>query len=118
MTQSELEKSAAALRDAAERMAESLGEADPEMLQAYVEERERLLDVIRTEAAGADPSRLAALRPVIEAVLERDRLIVRRMEELRDEAAGKLQEAVQAKVQRSAYESAGPADSYFFDRKK
>ena len=119
MTEQELdlERSVAALLEAAERMAESLADADPEMLENYVNEREQLLENIRKEAASADTKRLHALRPIIDKVLERDRLVIRRMEELRDEAASKLQQTAKAKVQRDAYESSDPVDSYFFDRR-
>ena len=118
MTDGVLEAQAAALLEAAERMAASLEDAPPELLAAYAETRERVLESIREEAAKADAGRLERLRLVIEAVLERDREIVRRMEALRDEAAEKLRQAARARVQRSAYESSGPAESYFFDRKK
>lgn len=115
---SALNEAVEALRQATDRVVQRLAAATMEELSAFVEERERLVEVIRSATAMTAASEIAALKPVVDAILMKDVLVTRRMTALRDEAAGKLNQTAQVKVQRTAYEPSQLTDSYFFDRKK
>ncbi|TLS50587.1 flagellar protein FliT [Paenibacillus antri] len=107
-----------ALKQATDSITRRLSQTTSEELEAYVEERERYIQSIRSSVGSAAPGEVEALKPTVDDVLAKDAFIVRRMTKLRDEASEKLNQTAQAKTQRTAYEPAQPVDSYFFDRKK
>jgi predicted AAA+ superfamily ATPase len=95
---------------------ERLYEADFEELEAFVEERQRLVDdMIRQISfqSANDSQKLEITR-----ILEQDSEIMARMNALRLEAQDWLQKRNQAKAQRNAYEAGYTPDSFLMDRKK
>lgn len=99
-----------------QRMMSHLREADYEELEVFVEERQKLVDLI-TEKVALSPSTLAQ-KVEINRILENDNALLDRMNELRQEAHDWLQKRNQAKAQRNAYEAGYTPDSILMDRKK
>ncbi|WP_019915068.1 flagellar protein FliT [Paenibacillus sp. HW567] len=97
-------------------MMRKLKEANYEELEAFVEERQKLVDAI-AEKVAFSPSTPAQKRE-INRILENDNALLDRMNELRLEAQGWLQKRGQAKVQRNAYEAGYSPDSILMDRRK
>ncbi|MEK4995506.1 MULTISPECIES: flagellar protein FliT [Paenibacillus] len=95
---------------------ERLQETTYEELEAFVDERQKLVDSIAEEAkiCRATP----AQKQEINRILEHDNVILDRMNALRFEAQDWLQKRNQAKTQRNAYEAAYTPDSFLMDRKK
>ncbi|MHA6532726.1 flagellar protein FliT [Paenibacillus sp. BAC0078] len=97
-------------------MMNQLQKATYEELEAFVEERQKLVDSI-AEKVAFSPSTPAQKRE-INRILENDNALLDRMNELRLEARNWLQKRSQAKVQRSAYEANYSPDSLLMDRRK
>ena len=93
-----------------------LQEATYEELEAFVEERQKLVDSI-AEKVAICPS-TPAQKQEINRILLHDNDLLDRMNALRIEAKDWLQKRNQAKVQRSAYEARYTPDSILMDRKK
>lgn len=93
-----------------------LDETTYEELEAFVEERQELVDSIAEQSAicRATP----AQKQEIHRILDHDPIILDRMNALRVEAQDWLQKRNQAKVQRNAYEAAYTPDSFLMDRRK
>lgn len=97
-------------------MMDQLREATYEELEAFVEERQKLVDAI-AEKVAFSPS-TPAQKQEINRILENDNALLDRMNELRLEAQDWLQKRNQAKAQRSAYEARYAPDSILMDRRK
>ncbi|WP_405173419.1 flagellar protein FliT [Paenibacillus sp. FSL H8-0260] len=95
---------------------ERLQETTYEELEAFVDERQELVDSI-AEVATICRTTLAQ-KQEINRILEHDNVILDRMNTLRLEAQDWLQKRNQAKAQRNAYEAAYTPDSFLMDRKK
>ncbi|MEK5419752.1 flagellar protein FliT [Paenibacillus sp. FSL L8-0708] len=95
---------------------ERLQETTYEELEAFVDERQELVDSI-AEVATICRMTLAQKKE-INRILEHDNVILDRMNTLRLEAQDWLQKRNQAKAQRNAYEAAYTPDSFLMDRKK
>lgn len=95
---------------------ERLQETAYEELEAFVEDRQELVDSIaeQVELGNWTP----AQKQEINRILEHDHVILGRMNALRLEAKDWLYKRNQAKVQRNAYEAAYTPDSFLMDRKK
>ncbi|ASA24485.1 flagellar protein FliT [Paenibacillus donghaensis] len=93
-----------------------LYETTYEELEAFVEERQELVNKIGDLVVSCQPS--DAQKREIGRMLERDSEILARMNALRLEAQDWLQKRNQAKAQRSAYEAGYTPDSFLMDRKK
>ncbi|WP_339318582.1 hypothetical protein [Paenibacillus sp. FSL R10-2734] len=93
-----------------------LEETTYEELEAFVEDRQELVDSIAEQTAICKSS--PAQKQEINRILEFDNVILDRMNALRLEAQDWLQKRNQAKVQRSAYEAAYTPDSFLMDRRK
>lgn len=99
-----------------QEMLDRLPDAVYEELEDFVEERQILVDSI-AEKVAICPASAAQMRE-IERILGHDAALLARMNALRLEAQDFLQKRSQAKIQRSAYESAYTPDSFLMDRKK
>lgn len=93
-----------------------LEETEYEELIEFVDRRQSVLDemtvlMLRSTLTSAQKQR-------IQKLLQYDELIRGRMELLKQEASDWLRQRDQAKVQRSAYESAYSQDSILMDRRK
>ncbi|MBE7681618.1 flagellar protein FliT [Paenibacillus sp. P13VS] len=95
---------------------EELYEADYENLEAFVEERQVIIDGL-VEEFSSQPASLSE-KMEIEQLLGNDNEIVARMNVLRLEAQDWLHKRGQAKTQRNAYESGYTPDSFLMDKKK
>ncbi|MEK4158954.1 flagellar protein FliT [Paenibacillus odorifer] len=95
---------------------ERLQETTYEELEAFVDERQKLVDSIAEEATICRTT--LAQKQEINRILEHDNVILNRMNTLRLEAQDWLQKRNQAKTQRNAYEAAYTPDSFLMDRKK
>ncbi|UQZ33831.1 hypothetical protein C2I18_10010 [Paenibacillus sp. PK3_47] len=93
-----------------------LQEATYEELEAFVEERQKLVDGIAEKRVICQLS--PAQQSEINRILEQDYELLGRMNALRLEAQDFLMKRGQAKMQRNAYESAYTPDSILMDRKK
>lgn len=95
---------------------ERLEAATYEELEAFVEDRQELVDSIAVQSAicRATP----AQKQEIHRILDQDNIILDRMNALRVEAQDWLQKRNQAKVQRNAYEAAYTPESFLMDRRK
>lgn len=91
-------------------------EATPEELEAFVDERQKLVDAIGREVENCQPT--SAQKDAIRRIMEHDSAIVARMNAHRLDARDWLQKRNQAKTQRSAYEAAYSPESILMDRKK
>lgn len=90
--------------------------ATPEELEAFVEQRQILVDAIGEEVEKCQMT--SAQKDVLRRIMEHDPAIVARMNAHRLEAKDWLQKRNQAKVQRNAYEAGYAPDSILMDRKK
>lgn len=97
-------------------LTDRLYETTYEELEAFVEERQELVNKIGDLVVSCQPS--DAQKREISRMLERDSEILARMNALRLEAQDWLQKRNQAKAQRSAYEAGYTPDSFLMDRKK
>ncbi|OMD88688.1 hypothetical protein BSK49_14650 [Paenibacillus odorifer] len=95
---------------------ERLQETTYEELEAFVDERQELVDSIAEKATICRMT--LAQKKEINRILEHDNVILDRMNTLRLEAQDWLQKRNQAKAQRNAYEAAYTPDSFLMDRKK
>ena len=93
-----------------------LNNVTSEELEAFVEERQKLVDAIGLEVENCQPT--PAQKEEIRRIMEYDTSIVSRMNAHRLEAQDWLQKRNQAKAQRNAYESRYSPDSILMDRKK
>ncbi|OKP85562.1 flagellar protein FliT [Paenibacillus sp. P32E] len=93
-----------------------LQEATYEELEAFVEERQEIVDSIAEQVAICQST--SAQKEEIHRILEHDYALLDRMNVLRLEAQDFLQKRNHAKVQRSAYEAKYSADSILMDRRK
>ncbi|OMD21959.1 flagellar protein FliT [Paenibacillus odorifer] len=104
------------LNQLTQEIEERLQETTYEELEAFVDERQELVDSI-AEVATICRTTLAQ-KQEINRILEHDNVILDRMNTLRLEAQDWLQKRNQAKAQRNAYEAAYTPDSFLMDRKK
>lgn len=95
---------------------EELYEADYEKLEAFVEERQVIIDGLVKQFSSQSASLSEKME--IEQLLGNDNEIVARMNVLRLEAQDWLHKRGQAKTQRNAYESGYTPDSFLMDKKK
>ncbi|HBU83366.1 flagellar protein FliT [Paenibacillus sp. UMB7766-LJ446] len=95
---------------------EELYEADYEKLEAFVEERQFIIDGLVEQFSSRSASLSEKME--IEQLLGNDNEIVARMNVLRLEAQDWLHKRGQAKTQRNAYESGYTPDSFLMDKKK
>ncbi|ETT80091.1 hypothetical protein C173_00460 [Paenibacillus sp. FSL R7-277] len=93
-----------------------LEDATYEELEAFVEQRQKLVEAIGGEVENCQMT--PAQKEILRRILEHDPAIVARMNALRLEAKDGLQKRNQAKAQRNAYETAYTPDSILMDRKK
>ncbi|WP_150270496.1 hypothetical protein [Paenibacillus tepidiphilus] len=87
-----------------------------EELENFVAERQRIIDAIGTEVESSPFN--AAQKDKLARIMSHDSAIVARMNAYRLDALEGLQKRNQAKMQRSAYESAYTPDSILMDRRK
>ncbi|MEK3760779.1 flagellar protein FliT [Paenibacillus sp. FSL P4-0338] len=99
-----------------EKLSVHLDDVTYEELEAFVEQRQNLVERIEQEVEKCQP--ISAQKDAIRRILEHDPSIMARMNALRQEAQDFLQKRGQAKIQRSAYEAAYTPDSFLMDRKK
>ncbi|OMF91065.1 flagellar protein FliT [Paenibacillus sp. FSL R7-0337] len=99
-----------------ETLSTHLHDATYEELEAFVERRQKLVELIKQEVEECQPT--SAQKDAIRRILEQDPAIMARMNAHRLEAQDFLQKRGQAKIQRSAYEAAYTPDSFLMDRKK
>lgn len=87
-----------------------------EDLEAFVEERQHVIDEVNRLKLQTpfSPDQIERLKKILQA----DSIIVGRMAALKTEASDWLQQRGQAKMQRNAYEAAYTPDSVLMDRKK
>jgi len=104
------------LNQLTQEIEERLQDTTYEELEAFVDERQELVDSI-AEVATICRTTLAQ-KQEINRILEHDNVILDRMNTLRLEAQDWLQKRNQAKAQRNAYEAAYTPDSFLMDRKK
>ncbi|MEK3790875.1 hypothetical protein MKX42_03805 [Paenibacillus sp. FSL R7-0204] len=97
-------------------MVSILNDSSYEELEAFVEQRQILVDAIGQEVEKCQPT--LAQKEDIRRIMEHDPAIVARMNAHRLEAKDWLQKRGQAKIQRNAYETAYTPDSFLMDRKK
>lgn len=95
---------------------DELYEADYEKLEAFVEERQVIIDRLVEQFVSRSASLSEKME--IEQLLGNDNEIVARMNVLRLEAQDWLHKRGQAKTQRNAYESGYTPDSFLMDKKK
>ncbi|KOY17763.1 flagellar protein FliT [Paenibacillus xylanivorans] len=95
---------------------DELYEADYEKLEAFVEERQVIIDGLVKQFSSQTASLSEKME--IEQLLGNDNEIVARMNVLRLEAQDWLHKRGQAKTQRNAYESGYTPDSFLMDKKK
>lgn len=95
---------------------DELYEAHYEQLEAFVEERQIVIDGLVEQFTAQPPSLTEKVE--IEQLLGNDHEIVARMNVLRLEAQDWLHKRGQAKTQRNAYESGYTPDSFLMDKKK
>lgn len=93
-----------------------LYEAEYEQLEAFVEERQVIINGL-VEQFSLQPASVTE-KIEIEQLLGNDNEIVARMNVLRLEAQDWLHKRGQAKTQRNAYESGYTPDSFLMDKKK
>lgn len=93
-----------------------LREATPEELEAFVEQRQNLVDAIGKEVEVCPMT--SAQKNELRRIMEHDPAIVARMNAHRLEAKDLLHKRNQAKAQRNAYEVGYAPDSILMDRKK
>ncbi|MEK3880380.1 flagellar protein FliT [Paenibacillus sp. FSL M7-0420] len=93
-----------------------LYDATYEELEAFVEQRQKLVEAIGDEVENCQMT--PAQKDVLRRILEHDPAIMARMNAHRLEAKDWLQKRNQAKIQRNAYETAYTPDSFLMDRKK
>ena len=87
-----------------------------EELLELVEERDRILDQIRSaELSEADKSKY---RNQVDRIVQADRLILARMEQLRGQHEASMNRIHTAKRQNSAYDSDYTPGSVLFDKRK
>ncbi len=87
-----------------------------EELDEFMDRRQQVVDAIEEEAIRSPLT--AEDKERIKAVIAQDGNIMVRINFLRNEAANWLQQRNQAKVQRSAYETAYTPDAYLMDSRK
>ncbi len=99
------------------QLASRLETADYEEMVEFVDTREELVQNIRQqyEQHHFDKAYLESARA---SILSYDTLILRRMQQLKDEASGNLNRMTAAKQQKSSYEAKYAPESLFFDKKK
>ncbi|WP_336782141.1 hypothetical protein [Paenibacillus illinoisensis] len=86
---------------------------EEEELLKLSENRERLVNEFQCHKASLTPQN----RQQIEYILSFDKMIVKRMQFLKDEAAAWLQRRGSAKQQLNAYQQQYAADSWFIDHR-
>gem|GEM_PF-864666 len=106
----------AELRQLTRTIMDILYEANYEQLEAFVEERQIIIDGLTEQFAVQAASLNEKME--IEQLLSNDHEIVARMNVLRLEAQDWLHKRGQAKTQRNAYESSYTPDSFLMDKKK
>lgn len=85
-----------------------------EQLASFVEDRQLIIDELQSmNQRYNDQQKL-----VIQGILQHDEAIVRRMQQLRDEAKIGIDKIERARVHNNAYEQPYAQESYFFDKKK
>nr|WP_110000863.1 hypothetical protein [Paenibacillus pabuli]PWW37454.1 hypothetical protein DET56_109341 [Paenibacillus pabuli]PXW05596.1 hypothetical protein DEU73_108340 [Paenibacillus taichungensis]RAI98868.1 hypothetical protein DET54_1035 [Paenibacillus pabuli] len=97
-------------------MMDELYKTDYEQLEAFVEERQVIIDGL-VEQFSLQPASVTE-KVKIEQLLGNDHEIIARMNVLRLEAQEWLYRRGQAKTQRKAYESGYTPDSFLMDKKK
>jgi hypothetical protein len=97
-------------------MNHQLDDATYEELEAFVEQRQKLVEAIGEEVENCQMT--PAQKEILRRILEQDPAIMARMNAHRLEAQDFLQKRGQAKIQRNAYETAYTPDSFLMDRKK
>nr|WP_146767119.1 flagellar protein FliT [Paenibacillus sp. YN15] len=91
-------------------------QATEDDLTAYVEERGALFEQL--EDLTPTPVEKARHAAAVQEILAWDRLIVNRMEQLKQHASLQLNRANASRVQKAAYDAGYTPDSLFFDRRK
>ncbi|WP_274362529.1 flagellar protein FliT [Paenibacillus thermotolerans] len=92
-----------------------LHEIDFEEMAEFVERREQLMKEIQAEFTITETQ---VFRDRVRKLLERDTEILKKMEQLKEEARQGMNQMHAAKIRRSAYDGNYLADSVFFDKKK
>lgn len=91
-----------------------LDRMDDEQFASFVEERQLIIDQLQSmNQSFNDQQKL-----VIKDILQYDNVIVRRMQQLKDEAKSGIDKIERARVHNNAYEQPYAQESYFFDKKK
>lgn len=91
-----------------------LDQMEYEQLASFVEDRQLIIDELQSmNQRYTDQQKL-----VIQVILQHDEAIVRRMQQLRDEAKIGIDKIERARVHNNAYEQPYAQESYFFDKKK
>lgn len=94
----------------------SLYNLDFEQLEAFIEERQVVVDQLLQHFSDTQASERE--KEVIQRLVEQDSEILARMNTLRLEAQDWLHKRGQAKVQRNAYEAGYTPDSFLMDKRK
>ncbi|WP_379138029.1 hypothetical protein [Paenibacillus sp. sgz500958] len=105
-----------ALEDLTQAMLKRLQEADFEEIAGFVRQREQITDVIIQSFRQSPPT--ADEQEKLRELLAYDQQLTQHMNALKFEASQWLINRNQAKMQRSAYETAYAPDSFLMDRKK
>lgn len=95
---------------------QSLSHMTFEEMTAYVDSRERVID--RMKSISLSPLERSQYAVRVQRLLQRDALILAKMNELKDEGLQGASKINQGRLQKSAYETDFIPDSVFFDRKK
>jgi hypothetical protein len=91
-----------------------LDQMEYEQLASFVEDRQLIIDELQSmNQSYNDQQKL-----VIQGILQHDEDIVRRMQQLRDEAKSGIDKIERARVHNNAYEQPYAQESFFFDKKK
>lgn len=104
------------LQELTSTMMSELYEMNYEQLEAFVEERQMIVNGLVELFAEQPPS--AEEKNKVEELLGHDHEIIARMNVLRLEAQDWLHKRGQAKTQRNAYETNYAPDSFLMDKKK
>lgn len=92
-----------------------LHDMGPQDFEDFLEQREALFHALQFATIGDEEKH--QWRERVQAMMERDALVVNRMKALKDEAAQELLKIHQSRQQRKVYEASGRSDSFFYDMK-
>ena len=87
-----------------------------EEILSFIEKREKIVKGLSGKFRSN--SLTSEQKQRIQAILNHDTLITKKMADIKQEASTELQRIRQSRMQHNTYDKAYTADSYFFDRKK